>query len=499
MATLYYTSDMHSYLYPTDYIQGERANTGYFSLSRHFDPNCLVVDGGDVLQGSPLARQVYKDGFVDFPQAEAMNAAGVKVFVPGNHDFNFGYDVFKQFVRHLDAQLVCANLRDVQGNLAVAPWYIHVGDDGVRVGVVGVVTDYVNIWEDRENLGPLQILDCVEEASSALKALGEQAVDYTVCVYHGGFEDSHARTSYRENRANELAALGFDVLLTAHQHTKVEPYYFGNCLSMQCMSNALYYGKVQLEKTRIRASLHHCGEGEIFPNSTVSAVAEKYLPLQRKILLSLDREIGRTQVAFTDEGKLESAVHGSFLADFFNQIQLDHSGADISCVSLFNHPRSLGPVVKAGDVLAAYPFPNTLVVLEVSGWVLKEALERCASYFMVVDGEIQISKEFLVPKVEHYNYDYYQNLAYGFAIGNPLGQRVVELSYKGEDLLMHPEKTLTLVMNNYRATGTGGYEVFLDCPVIRHEKTEVQELLFAAFSEERVIPVPPSSSFFVRL
>ena len=499
MAHVFFTSDMHTYLYDTSYIQGDSFCGGYFDLAKHFNKEALIIDGGDVLQGSPLARQVYKQGFTEIIQAQVMNAAGVQVFVPGNHDFNFGYEVFRRFTDELDAQLVCANLVDESNRIDCTPYILHTAKDGTKLAVIGIVTDYVNIWEDRENLGPLQILDCVEEASSALKALGEQAVDYTVCVYHGGFEDSHARTSYRENRANELAALGFDVLLTAHQHTKVEPYYFGNCLTMQCMSNALYYGKVQLEKTRIRASLHHCGEGEIFPNSTVSAVAEKYLPLQRKILLSLDREIGRTQVAFTDEGKLESAVHGSFLADFFNQIQLDHSGADISCVSLFNHPRSLGPVVKAGDVLAAYPFPNTLVVLEVSGWVLKEALERCASYFMVVDGEIQISKEFLVPKVEHYNYDYYQNLAYGFAIGNPLGQRVVELSYKGEDLLMHPEKTLTLVMNNYRATGTGGYEVFLDCPVIRHEKTEVQELLFAAFSEERVIPVPPSSSFFVRL
>ena len=117
---------------------------------------------------------------------------------------------------------------------------------------------------------------------------------------------------------------------------------------------------------------------------------------------------------------------------------------------------------------------------------------------MLEDGEIRISEDFLVPKVEHYNYDYYQNLEYGFSIGNQIGQRVVKLCYQGKDLLASLETKLTLVMNNYRATGTGGYEVFLSCPVIKHEKREVQDLLFDTFAHNQLIPVPPPSCFFVR-
>ena len=159
LATIYYTSDMHSYLYDTDYIHPGKSQGGYFQLARHFDPEALVIDGGDVLQGSPLARQVSKRGFRSPVQSEAMNAAGVKVFVPGNHDFNFGYEVFKQFVSLLDAELVCANLKDRSGEIKIKPWYVYTGVDGIRVGVVGVVTEYVNVWEDAQNLGPLEILD----------------------------------------------------------------------------------------------------------------------------------------------------------------------------------------------------------------------------------------------------------------------------------------------------------------------------------------------------
>lgn len=498
LATIYYTSDMHSYLYDTDYIHPGKSQGGYFQLARHFDPEALVIDGGDVLQGSPLARQVSKRGFRSPVQSEAMNAAGVKVFVPGNHDFNFGYEVFKQFVSLLDAELVCANLKDRSGEIKIKPWYVYTGVDGIRAGVVGVVTEYVNVWEDAQNLGPLEILDSVSEASAALKELKSQNVAYTLCVYHGGYEENPVHTEYQENRANELACLGFDVLLTAHQHTRVEPVYLGSSLTLQCASNATFYSKIELSASGIQASLLHCGEGAVFKKPALDAVKKRYEPFQQEILVSLEKVIGKTEAVLEDSDKLKSAMHGASLADFFNKIQLDFTGADISCVSLFNHPRSLGPTVRAGDVLAAYPFPNTLVVLEVTGSILKTALERCASYFMLEDGEIRISEDFLVPKVEHYNYDYYQNLEYGFSIGNQIGQRVVKLCYQGKDLLASLETKLTLVMNNYRATGTGGYEVFLSCPVIKHEKREVQDLLFDTFAHNQLIPVPPPSCFFVR-
>ncbi len=73
-------------------------------------------------------------------------------------------------------------------------------------------------------------------------------------------------------------------------------------------------------------------------------------------------------------------------------------------------------------VTAAYLFANTLVVLEVTEEVLRQTLERCASYFTLVDGQPQISEEFLLPKVEHYNYDFYAGLSYTFDLRRPCGE-----------------------------------------------------------------------------
>ena len=71
MAELYFTSDTHSYVYPTDYISEGRKNMGYMALSSSFAEGAIIVDGGDVLQGSPLIRYEMKKGSRPFLAAEA--------------------------------------------------------------------------------------------------------------------------------------------------------------------------------------------------------------------------------------------------------------------------------------------------------------------------------------------------------------------------------------------------------------------------------------------
>lgn len=59
-----------------------------------------------------------------------------------------------------------------------------------------------------------------------------------------------------------------------------------------------------------------------------------------------------------------------------------------------------------------FPYPNTLKVLKIKGSKLKEAIEKSVTYFVIENNEVKINKEFLVPKIQNYNYDTFAGLKY---------------------------------------------------------------------------------------
>ena len=491
MAELFFTSDTHSYVFPTDYISDEKRNMGYIAAASQFADGAIIADGGDVLQGSPLIRYELEKGIRPFTAAEAFNRAGLSIYTPGNHDFNFGYDTLRDFLTSLEADTVAANLIDERGELDVRRFVIKDTSDGLRLLFVGVITDYVNIWEKKENLEGLKIIDSVRAAKEALEEGRKFSPDFTVCIYHGGFDDDESG-EIRENRGMELAELGFDVLLTAHQHAIIEPKRIGTAITLQTGSKAMHYARLVFKHDRSIEAEILATDGSLPLKKCFQAMDDT---VEKQVLLSLKEPIGRINGVLLDSSKLESAVHGSSLADFFGDIQLGFSGADVSAVSLFNDPVSLGPVVTLGSLLESYPFANTLLKLRLTGAMLKEAMERSASYFDEEDGNVRISDRFTIPKEEHYNYDFYRGISYAFDIRKPLGQRVVHLMLGDTDLLENPEKELTIVLNSYRATGTGGYGVYRKAEVLERYSQDVQDLLIGYFKKEDDIKIPEKTGF----
>ena len=137
-------------------------------------------------------------------------------------------------------------------------------------------------------------------------------------------------------------------------------------------------------------------------------------------------------------------------------------------------------MVRRRDLLIAYPYTNTLSVLEITGAVLRRAMERSAEYFTRnADGSLRVSDCFLEPKVEHYNYDYYAGVTYAYDIARPVGERVVELTFNGTPV--KDTDVFTACLSSYRASGTGGYDGYVGCPIVREIGTEMSDLLLDYF------------------
>ena len=128
--------------------------------------------------------------------------------------------------------------------------------------------------------------------------------------------------------------------------------------------------------------------------------------------------------------------------------------------------------------------------------ILKLALERSASYFNNDNGNISISQSFLKPKLEHYNYDYFANIEYTFDLNKEVGNRVVSIKYKGEEL--NYTKKLTLVMNNYRASGAGGYECYDKCKVVKEIVLEMPEIIINYFKNNPNVTVDTTKYITVK-
>ncbi len=510
---IYFTSDTHGYFYPTTYGDMIQKNVGLFSCVPNWkkDENTLIIDGGDVLQGNAFSyftNHVPKSSKI---LADIMNDCGYDYYTLGNHDFNYGLEYQKEYRDNHKGHCVCQNVLDDTGN-HLYPYEIKVMPNGLRVGIVGIVTDYVNVWEKKENLVGVQVVDPFIEAQKALSEL-KGKTDINICIYHGGFEadlDTGRRlTESTENVGYRICEeLEFDILLTGHQHMSVDGRFITSRTGhktyvVQPLDAAKEYHCIETEvvddnnimvtSQKIKADYNLAKTARtvsISDNTTDSSelLYDKYMFYENKVQDWLNQPIGTLSRPLLPSDKLDMAYNGTPIADFINRVQLYFSGAQVSAVGLANDIAGFKEKVSTRDIIATYPFPNTLVVFNISGKNLKLAMERSAEYFAYdADGKLTISDKFLSPKVEHYNYDYFAGVDYKIDPSKPIGSRVVKLEYQGKPVT--DEQMLTLCLNNYRASGAGEYPMYKECSIAKEINIEMVELLMEYFRMNPTIEV----------
>ena len=485
-----YTSDVHGYLFPTNYAAAGDMPLGLLKLEAAFerDGDTLVIDGGDMLQGSPFAAYVAREKPRPHPCARAMALGGYQYVTLGNHDFNMGLDALGAYLQDLDATCLCCNIRDRAGRLPIRPWAVHVLQNGLRVGLIGACTPFVRRWEKPETVALLEIDEPVPAIRRALKALPE--VDVKVLIYHGGFErdlrTGELLSATGENQACELCReFDFDVLLAGHQHVPVEGVDICGTRAVQPASNGKCFSCVEVEvgegRPRVASRL-------VAPAAApLKAAVDALLPLETAVQAWLDRPAGHLDAPLVAQEPLERAVNGSLLANFVNTVQRWASGADVSACSLPNEFRGMEQDVSVRDVVSTYVYANTLKLLRVTGRDLRAYAEHTASYFAVENGRVCVSGRFLRPKVEHYNYDYFSGMDYVIDLRRPVGERITSMRKDGRDI--SPDEELLLCVNSYRASGTGGYDMLPSLPVVRDIQSDVSELIIRYIEEKRFIAV----------
>lgn len=489
--TIDFTSDIHGYYSAMDYASGKAAPTGLAACAAQFrkNGNSVTIDGGDNYEGSPFTYWLLRNPVAGTRiAAQIMNLAGYDFVTLGNHDFNFGKAPLEAYLKELKATCVSANVEGVAGVQKTA---VVTLENGLRVGITGAVSHFVNQWEKPENLMGIQVNEAFSSLKEALEELKAQKVDVTVCIYHGGFENDLTTgkllSATTENQGYRICQeLDFDILLTGHQHQGKADLCICGTYTCQTPDKARQFARMEVSVTSedctARSALVSAG------NQVHAGLAEFLAPLEQENALFLDTPLGQLDVALQPESHLEMAAKGSLIANFFNQVQLEASGADLSVTCLGNEVKGFDRDVTIRDVVATYVYPNTLKTIRVTRAVLKAALERSAEYFELDEsGALRVSEAFLSPIVMHYNFDHMAGLDVTMDVHRPVGDRVTQMRWQGRKLA--DDQALTLCLNNYRATGTGGYPLYADCELVKDQPTEIAQMIIEYIDHHRSITV----------
>lgn len=509
------TSDLHGAIRPIHYNTNAYRPAGLALLAslirreRDRSPELLLVDNGDLLQGSPLAS--YAASFVSnnevHPFINVLNELGYDAAVMGNHEFNYGQDLLRKAIEDSHFPWLSANivnegkpdeevLHTAPTGAAIPafgpPYLIKTLSSGVKIALLGATTHYIPNWEHPKNIEGLQFLDAMETIRAWVGYIREhEQPDVLVVSYHGGFESDLETGEPAERLTGENQAYaicrdieGIDVLLTGHQHrqltaeihgvTVVQPGFSGNGVGhVSTQLDRLSNGKWQIAGKQARLLLLD-EDSDVQPDAAVMKLTDE---LEAKAQAWLDQPIGEVagDLSITDPAALRLAAH-PFIA-FVHQVQMEATGAQISNTALLSEEaRGFGSLITVRDVLSNFIYPNTLTVLELRGQDIRDALEQTARYFEVeTSGEVVVNPAYMQPKPQHYNYDMWAGVEYELDISKPVGSRVVKLEREGIPVAM--DATYSVVMNSYRAAGGGDYAMYPGKKVLHEGATDMAALV----------------------
>jgi 2',3'-cyclic-nucleotide 2'-phosphodiesterase/3'-nucleotidase len=305
-----------------------------------------------------------------------------------------------------------------------------------------------------------------------------------VVLAHTGFERDPESgqpdgTGY-ENFAWRLSSVpGIDVLLVGHGHREIAPRRINGVIVAQPLARARLVTRLDLWLEPAGGGFRIARwEGVNLPAAEAAVdeqLAARFEPLQRRVAEALDAPVTSAAAPVSVRG---CRLADCAALDLIHAVQLAASGADLSLASLLSDGT---PDLAAGPltwrwVHGLYVYPNTLQSVALSGAQVKDVLEHAARYYdgleCAADGGWTVLTD---PEVRHYNVDTMAGLDYRIDPTRPEGDRVRDLRYLGQPLDLHAR--FTLVCNNYRAAGGGGYPHLAEAEVVWRSSTEVADLV----------------------
>ena len=219
--TILHTNDVHSYIdpFPADHpknpnMGGVARRATIINSVREENPNTLLVDAGDIFQGTPYFN--YYGGELEF---KLMNMMKYDFATIGNHDFDNGIEGLFAQLPNAKFDFVSANydFRNTVLDGLVKPYKTKI-IDGIKIGIFGLGVELEGLV-DKKNYKETVYNNPIEIATDITKKLkNEEKCDLVICLSHLGFK-------YKDEpeKVSDLVLAkktkDIDLIIGGHTHT----------------------------------------------------------------------------------------------------------------------------------------------------------------------------------------------------------------------------------------------------------------------------------------
>lgn len=562
------TSDVHMNLLAYDYYQDkpvadfglERA-ASLIAAARAESPNSLLIDNGDLLQGSPMGDLVAKvkplKAGDTHPAYKALNALGYDAGNLGNHEFNYGLPFLRQSLKGAAFPYVNANVLDAgTGQPLFTPYVLlkrEVKDaegqtHALSVGVIGFAPPQILQWDKNNLQGKVTVRDILETARDYVPKMRAAGADVVIAVPHSGFEKGEL-PRFAENAVSGLAEVpGIDAILFGHAHAEFPSQAFAG------------YPKVDVKAGTINgvpAAMpgrwgDHLGVIDLTLEQADGKwrVVDKRASLRpifdkqaKKPLVDADPRIkalvGAEHQATLDYVRGEVAATRRPIYSYFAQVADDPSVAIVAEAQRWYMQRALQgteyeklPILsaaapfKAGgrqgwnyytDIPAGklairnladlYIYPNTIKAVKITGADVREWLEMSAGQFRRIDPKGPAAQELINPDFRSYNFDSLYGVSYQIDVTQAArydgdGKLVAPDSRRIVNLTFNgkpidPAQRFIVVTNNYRASGGGNFPGISADKIVVDAPDENRAALAGYLASKKVIDLGQSRNWRV--
>ncbi|WP_375541291.1 5'-nucleotidase C-terminal domain-containing protein [Paenibacillus sp. L3-i20] len=462
------TSDIHGRFMPWDYaLDGANPSgslTQLFTIVKNVrkeNPNTILLDAGDMIQGN--SAELFNDQ-PKSPMMVAMNEMNYDAWVMGNHEFNFGLDVFKKVTSQYKGQMLAGNIYKDNGDRFL-PAYTIIEKAGIKVGIIGMDTPMTTEFEKgTDHLDGLVFKNPVEETKKAIKEL-EGKVDVMVGLMHMGLENENGipGTGVADiAKANpELAAI-----FAGHMHKLikgetvngvliVEPDKYGTHVSRIDLTFTKQGDKFVLKDKKAAAMPVKAEDGTFATSdAALETTLQPYHDFARADANIVVAQLKETNLVPKNEidGIPAVQIQETPLSDFFHEVMLYYSKADVVAHQIDNDKARLdvGPIKKK-DIAYNYQFAlGEVTVYEVTGKDLKDYMEWAVGYFNSTrPGDVTVSFDKTRRASKYSTNDFFGGVKYEIDLTKPNGSRITNLR-KMDGTSIKSDDVIKLGMNAYR-------------------------------------------------